>query len=94
MIGPLAQAGRLQSRAGHLVRDGRPNGWRKRPTWSNSSVVLADIQFSGEVGLLAAKRGLDGLPAPVDWRSVPAPRGVPGGIDGAVRQCLDRGEWC
>jgi hypothetical protein len=48
------------------------------PVWRSSSIMLTDIQVFGEVGLIAARRGHDGLPAPVAWGSVPAPRGVPG----------------
>jgi hypothetical protein len=81
MIGLLTQAGRLMSDEGvrHVIGFWRaPERLAHAPVWRSSSITLTDIQVFGEVGLIAARRGHDGLPAPIAWGSVPAPRGVPG----------------
>jgi len=81
MIAPLAHAGRLASDAGvrHVIGFWRaPERLAHAPAWHDPSVHLTDVQVFGEVGLIAARRGHDGLPASVSWGSVAAPRGVPG----------------
>jgi len=81
MIAPLAQAGRLASDEGirHVIGFWRaPERLAHAPAWRNSSALLTDVQVFGEVGLIAARRDHDGLPAAAAWGSVPAPRDVPG----------------
>jgi AMP-binding enzyme len=81
MIGPLVQAGRLAPDEGVRRVIGlwrAPERLAHAPPWREPSILLTDVQVFGEVGLIAARRGHDGLPAPVAWGSVAAPRGVPG----------------
>ncbi|MBI2717044.1 MAG: acyl--CoA ligase [Rhizobiales bacterium] len=42
--------------------------------------ALVDIASFGEIGLLAARRGLDGMPAPIRCGLIEAPRGAAGAV--------------
>ncbi|MEZ5788690.1 MAG: AMP-binding protein [Xanthobacteraceae bacterium] len=50
------------------------------PAWPLSKLALVDLQVFGEIGLIAARRGSDGLPSPVSVGPVIAPRQGAGGM--------------
>lgn len=50
------------------------------PAWQEAKPALVDLQVFGEIGLLAARRGNDGRPAPVALGPVIAPRQAAGGL--------------
>jgi len=94
MIAPLAQAGQLVAEGGvrHVIGFWRaPERLAHAPPWHDPSVHVTDIQVFGEIGLIAARRGRDGLPAPVTWGPVPALRGMPGAPIVAEIRRTDRG---
>jgi hypothetical protein len=61
-----------------------PERFKAAKTWNEPS-VLVDVASFGEIGLIAARRGDNGLPAPVPLGAagVPAPSGVPAAIETA-----------
>ncbi len=48
--------------------------------WTHPHATLTDVLAFGEVGLMAAQRGEDGLPIPLPHGPVIAPRGAPGAL--------------
>lgn len=50
------------------------------PAWQQAKLALVDLQVFGEIGLVAARRGSGGLPAPVGLGPVIAPRQAAGGM--------------
>ena len=57
-----------------------PERLRDSPVWSAANVILVDVPIFGEAGLLAARRGADGRPAPIPLGPVSAPRDGTGGV--------------
>jgi hypothetical protein len=52
-----------------------PEQLRRAPDWRAAKPALIDVPVFGEIGLIAARRGSDGKPAPIPMGRVPAPRG-------------------
>jgi acyl-CoA synthetase (AMP-forming)/AMP-acid ligase II len=50
------------------------------PVWPERDTALVDVSIFGEAGLVAARRGADGRPAPIPFGPVMAPRGNPGAV--------------
>jgi hypothetical protein len=50
------------------------------PAWPEEKPALVDLQVFGEIGLVAARRGRGGQPAPVALGPVMAPRQAAGGV--------------
>ena len=48
------------------------------PTWVAANATLTDVYLFGEAGLFGARRGADGLPAPI----LPGPHGAPRNVAG------------
>lgn len=76
LVAPLAQAGRLSGEDG--LRDvvglwRAPERLSQAPAWRDPTVRLTDVQVFGEIGLVAATRGVDGLPASVPFGAVTVP---------------------
>jgi hypothetical protein len=49
------------------------------PTWVAANATLTDVYLFGEAGLFGARRGADGLPAPI----LPGPHGAPRNVAGS-----------
>jgi len=79
----LAEAGILTKRNGvkAVIAAWRaPERLPAAPLWREPAVGLADVQVFGEAGLVVARRGSNGKPAPIAFGSVTAPRGAPGAV--------------
>ena len=77
---PLADAGLLDRPIKTIFALWRaPEQLAVAAPWQRDA-VLVDIASFGEVGLLAARRGSDEMPAPIPLGVIAAPRGVPGAI--------------
>jgi hypothetical protein len=50
------------------------------PVWRERDVALVDVPLFGEIGLLAARRGTNGRPAPIGFGPFVTPRGSEGAI--------------
>jgi len=50
------------------------------PAWRERDAVMVDVPVFGEAGLVAARRGAGGRPAPIPFGPVVAPRGSPGAV--------------
>ena len=77
----LAAAGYLSAahdRASVIAAWRAPEQLRRAPDWRDDAHSLIDVQLFGEIGLIAARRGPDGRPAPIPLGPVLAPRGAPG----------------
>jgi hypothetical protein len=70
--GALAPGGKLQ-RVVALWR--APEQMRRATDWLPLSPTLTDVQVFGEIGLIAARRGRYGMPAPIPLGPLTAPRG-------------------
>jgi hypothetical protein len=57
-----------------------PEQLRRAPDWPYAATSLIDVQLFGEIGLIAARRGPEGRPAPIPLGLVVAPRGVEGAL--------------
>jgi len=55
-----------------------PEQVRRAADWLPLSPTLTDVQVFGEVGLIAARRASDGMPAPIPLGKIVAPRGQAG----------------
>jgi hypothetical protein len=53
-----------------------PEQLRRAPDWPQSGTSLIDVQLFGEIGLIAARRGPDGRPAPIPLGPALAPQGA------------------
>jgi non-ribosomal peptide synthetase component E (peptide arylation enzyme) len=83
MVSRLAEAGVLSEGDGlrNVVAMWRaPERLRACPAWRAPGISLIDVPVFGEAGLLAARRGADGKPAPIGIGKVHAPRGAADGI--------------
>jgi hypothetical protein len=60
-----------------------PERLARAPLWESSSVALVDVQAFGEIGVIAARREIDGKPAPIAFGMIDAPRRPPGGSQGS-----------
>jgi len=50
------------------------------PAWREKDTELVDVQIFGETGLIAARRGTSGRPAPIPFGAVAVPRGSSGAV--------------
>lgn len=77
----LADAGILsQARPASLIAAWRsPDQLAASTAWEQRAPVLTDVSTFGEVGLVPARRGADGLPSPMRLGLLLAPRTGPGG---------------
>ena len=72
---PLAQAGLLEAPINNVLALWRaPEQLAASPPWQGAT-ALTDVACFGEIGLLAARRGTDGLPAAIPCGVIGAPRG-------------------
>jgi hypothetical protein len=77
---PLADAGLLGGQIKTILALWRaPEQLAGAMPWQRDAALL-DIASFGEIVLLPARRGPDGLPAPIPHGAVAAPRGAPGAI--------------
>ncbi len=77
---PLADAGLLDRPIKTILALWRaPEQLAVAAPWRHDT-ALVDIASFGEVGLLAARRGSDEMPAPIPHGIIVSPRGVPGAI--------------
>lgn len=75
-LAPLAEAGHLGGTGKTMVALWRsPERLASSPHWGNEA-ALVDVASFGEVGLIAAHRGPDGMPAPIPCGMVGAPQGA------------------
>ena len=73
-IAPLAQAGRNNIKI--IIALWRaPERLEGEPAWPGEA-ALVDVAAFGEIGLIAGRREADGLPAPLPYGSIAAPRGA------------------
>jgi AMP-binding enzyme len=83
LVAQLAAAGYL-SALGNLksvVAAWRaPEQVQRAPDWQESATSLTDVQLFGEIGLIAARRGPDGRPAPIPLGPIFAPREAEGAL--------------
>ena len=83
LVAPLAAAGYLSAQHGlkSVVAAWRaPEQLRRTPDWRDAATSLIDVQLFGEIGLIAARRGPNGKPAPIPLGPVLAPRGTDGAL--------------
>jgi AMP-binding enzyme len=83
LVAPLAAAGYLSAQSGlkSVVAAWRaPEQLRRNPDWRDAATSLIDVQLFGEIGLIAARRGPNGKPAPIPLGPVLAPRGADGAL--------------
>lgn len=72
---PLADAGLLDGQTKMILALWRaPEQLGSAKPWQRNT-ALVDIASFGEIGLLAARRGSDGMPAPIPHGAIAAPRG-------------------
>jgi hypothetical protein len=94
LVAQLAAAGYL-SAADHLksvVGAWRaPEQLRRAPDWREAATALIDVQLFGEIGLIAARRGRDGRPAPIPLGPVMAPRDGDGALTVAEVAATENG---
>jgi hypothetical protein len=79
LVSPLAAAGYLPAPDDLACVVGAwraPEQLRRAPDWRELRTSLIDVQLFGEIGLIAARRGPDGKPAPIPIGPVPAPLGT------------------
>ncbi len=77
---PLADAGLLGGQIKTILALWRaPEQLAAAMPWQGDA-VLVDIASFGETGLLPARRGPDGMPAPIPHGAVAAPRGAAGAV--------------
>jgi hypothetical protein len=83
LAAPLAAAGYLPApdELQSVIAAWRaPEQLRRAPDWRESTTSLIDVQLFGEIGLIAARRGPDGRPAPIPLGPALAPRGAEGAL--------------
>lgn len=61
------------------------------PLWREPTINLIDIHVFGEAGLVVARRGANGMPAPIALGPVTVPRGAPGAVLAAELLRTDAG---
>lgn len=77
-LAAIAAAGYLGDKTKAVIALWRsPDRMAASAAW-RSEAALIDIASFGEIGLLAARRGLDGLPAPIPCGTISTPRGAAG----------------
>ena len=83
-IPPIGKIGFIGPRQTIIALWRAPERFRAATTWNGPS-ALVDVASFGEVGLIAARRGDNGLPAPIPLGPVGAPAlsGVPAAIETA-----------
>ncbi len=83
---PLADAGLLGGQIKTILALWRaPEQLAAAAPWQGDA-ALVDIASFGEIGLLPARRGPDGMPAPIPHGAIAAPRGAAGAV-AASRPC-------
>jgi acyl-CoA synthetase (AMP-forming)/AMP-acid ligase II len=68
LVAQLAEAGYLSAAdnlASVIGAWRAPEQLRRAPDWLEAATSLTDVQLFGEIGLIAARRGPDGRPAPI-----------------------------
>ena len=79
-LAPLAEAGRLDARVKTIAALWRaPERLAAAAPWQRDA-ALVDVASFGEIGLLASRRGRDGMPAPIPYGAIGAPRGAAGAV--------------
>ena len=74
VLAPLAEAGILDAPINNVIALWRaPEQLAASPPWQGAT-TLTDVACFGEIGLLAARRGADGVPAAIPCGVVGAPR--------------------
>ena len=80
VLGALAEAGHLGDASKTIVALWRsPERLAGSAPWRGDA-ALVDVASFGEVGMLAALRGPDGLPIPIPYGSIGAPRSAAGAV--------------
>jgi hypothetical protein len=75
-LGSLAEVGHLGANAKNIVALWRsPDRLSAAAAWRGVAGVI-DVAIFGETGLLAARRGADGRPAPIQHGTITAPQGA------------------
>jgi non-ribosomal peptide synthetase component E (peptide arylation enzyme) len=88
---PLNEAGILSESVKSIVALWRaPERMTTAQAW-RSNAPLIDVAVFGEVGLIAAPRGEDGMPAPLPHGRVATPRGVTGAVNVLETACSRKG---
>lgn len=83
LVSPLAAAGFLPAHDSLRTVIGAwraPEQLRRAAQWHEPAAALIDVQLFGETGLIAARRGADGRPAPIPLGALQAPRGAEGAL--------------
>jgi hypothetical protein len=83
LVAALAAAGYLSEQHGlrSVIAAWRaPEQLRRTPDWRDAATSMIDVQLFGEIGLIAARRGRNGRPAPIPLGPVVAPRGANGAL--------------
>ncbi len=93
LVARLAEAGLLAGEDGLKSIVGlwrAPEHLAASSAW-RETIGLIDVQAFGEIGLLAARRGTSGKPAPIGFGSIGAPRGSPNAVPVAEVARTDTG---
>jgi len=83
MVAPLAEAGTLAVGSGLssiIAVWPAPERLSRAPAWREATTDMLDVQTFGEVGLVAARRGVGGRPGAVPFGPIAAPRGTKGAV--------------
>ena len=79
-VAPFGEAGLLGASIKTVVALWRaPERLEACAPWDGKA-ALVDVAAFGEIGLLAARRGADGMPAPIPCGPIGAPRGAAGAV--------------
>jgi acyl-CoA synthetase (AMP-forming)/AMP-acid ligase II len=79
-VGPLAQAGTLAASIKTILALWRsPERLGADTPWTGGAAMV-DVAGFGEVGLIAGRRGADGLPLPIPHGQIGAPRNAAGAV--------------
>jgi hypothetical protein len=79
-LSPLTEAGHLGDQTKPIIALWRsPERLAGNAPWRGEA-ALVDVASFGEAGLLASRRGADGMPSPIPCGSIAAPRGAAGAI--------------
>ena len=80
VLAALTQAGHLGDASQSIVALWRaPERLAAAAAWYRKS-TLVDVASFGEIGLIAARRGPDGMPSPIPCGMIAAPRGAAGAV--------------
>lgn len=83
MVAPLAEANVLTVGTGVssvIAVWPAPDRLSRAPAWQDATTDMIDVQAFGEVGLIAARRGVGGRAGNVPFGPIVAPRGTKGGV--------------